>query len=176
MKKTDLLLAALMVFSCIPTTALMESAPAVKESSSGFYYVEANEATGQARLSASSQDIFIQVDGLYFKDLNKNGSLDAFEDYRQDVTARVSDLLGQMTMEEKAGTLGFGGIGGQAITGAYTVIVEGPQGDACVYFAGQIAYHIERPNQQFREDMANQNMRAVSGATKRYETPKQGGV
>lgn len=72
--------------------------------------------------------------------------------------------------------LGFGGIGGQAITDAYTVIVDGPQGDACVYFAGRLAYHIERPNQQFREDMANQNMRAVSGATKRYETPKQGGL
>ena len=113
MKKIALLLAAIMVFSCIPTSALMESAPAVKESTSGFYYVEADEATGQARLSASSQDVFMQVDGLYFKDLNKNGSLDVYEDYRQDVAVRVSDLLGQMTMEEKAGTLGFGGIGGK---------------------------------------------------------------
>jgi hypothetical protein len=73
--------------------------------------------------------------------------------------------------------LGFGGIGGQAITGAYTIIVEGPMGDACVYFHGRLAYRIERPNAQFRQDIADGRMHQVAGAKARYEMPlQQGGV
>lgn len=40
------------------------------------------------------------VDGLTFKDLNGNGQLDVYEDWRQDVDARVKDLYDQMTLEE----------------------------------------------------------------------------
>ncbi|WP_266368278.1 glycoside hydrolase family 3 protein [Tellurirhabdus rosea] len=40
---------------------------------------------------------------LTFKDLNKNGKLDRYEDWRLPVEARVQDLLGQMTLEEKVG-------------------------------------------------------------------------
>ena len=53
------------------------------------------------------------MDGLYFKDLNSNGSLDVYEDYRQPVEDRVADLLSQMNLSEKAGTLIFSGIGGK---------------------------------------------------------------
>ena len=113
MKKLAWLTARVMAVSCMTIPAMAETAAPVKESASGFFYIEADEATGQAQLSAVNKDMFIQADGLYFKDLNKNGALDVYEDYRQDVTARVNDLLGQMTMEEKAGTLGFGGIGGK---------------------------------------------------------------
>jgi beta-glucosidase len=44
-------------------------------------------------------------DGVTFRDLNKNGRLDPYEDPRQPVEARVSDLLRQMTLEEKAGLI-----------------------------------------------------------------------
>ena len=44
-----------------------------------------------------------------FRDLNKNGRLDVYEDTRQPIEARVEDLLGQMTLEEKAGTLFING-------------------------------------------------------------------
>src|SRR5512139_2266931 len=47
----------------------------------------------------------LQVDGLLFKDLNKNGKLDAYEDWRRPVDDRVADLLSQMTLEEKAGLM-----------------------------------------------------------------------
>jgi beta-glucosidase len=40
-----------------------------------------------------------------FRDLNKNGQLDPYEDPRQPIAARVADLLGQMTLEEKAGLM-----------------------------------------------------------------------
>ena len=47
----------------------------------------------------------LQIDGLLFKDLNKNGRLDVYEDWRRPVEERVSDLASQMTMEEKAGLM-----------------------------------------------------------------------
>lgn len=66
--------------------------------------------------------------------------------------------------------LGFGGIGGQAMTPAYTVIVESNHtGEYCVYFGGRFAYRVKRLNQKFRDDVARQYMSAVSGAHK-YES------
>ncbi len=43
------------------------------------------------------------ADGFLFRDLNKNGRLDPYEDSRLPIDVRVADLLGQMTLEEKAG-------------------------------------------------------------------------
>ncbi len=43
----------------------------------------------------------LEVDGLKFKDLNGNGQVDVYEDWRQDVDARVKDLYDQMTLEER---------------------------------------------------------------------------
>ena len=45
-----------------------------------------------------------------FRDLNKNGKMDVYEDAKQPVEARVSDLLKQMTMEEKAGLMFINGV------------------------------------------------------------------
>jgi beta-glucosidase len=47
----------------------------------------------------------LRVDGALFKDLNKNGRLDAYEDWRLPVAERASDLVSQMTLEEKAGLM-----------------------------------------------------------------------
>jgi beta-glucosidase len=47
--------------------------------------------------------------GFVFRDLNKNGRLDIYEDSRQPIEARVEDLLGQMTLEEKAGLMFING-------------------------------------------------------------------
>ena len=41
--------------------------------------------------------------GLQFKDLNKNGKLDVYEDWRLPTEKRVQNLLSLMTLEEKAG-------------------------------------------------------------------------
>ncbi|MCA9919930.1 MAG: glycoside hydrolase family 3 C-terminal domain-containing protein [Anaerolineales bacterium] len=48
--------------------------------------------------------------GFAFRDLNKNGKLDIYEDPRQPIAARVEDLLAQMTLEEKAGLLFIDGV------------------------------------------------------------------
>ena len=66
--------------------------------------------------------------------------------------------------------LGFGGIGGQAITAAYTIILESDQGAGyCVYFGGRFAYRIVNPNEKFLEDIARRYMSEVSGAKTKYE-------
>jgi beta-glucosidase len=44
-----------------------------------------------------------------YRDLNKNGKMDVYEDPSQPVEKRVDDLLGQMTLEEKAGTMFIAG-------------------------------------------------------------------
>jgi len=43
--------------------------------------------------------------GVQFRDLNKNGDMDIYEDKRRPLEERVQDLVNQMTLEEKAGTL-----------------------------------------------------------------------
>ena len=40
-----------------------------------------------------------------YRDLNKNGKLDIYEDKNQSVENRVNDLISQMTIEEKAGSV-----------------------------------------------------------------------
>jgi beta-glucosidase len=43
--------------------------------------------------------------GFQFRDLNKNGRLDIYEDPRQPIDNRVNDLLNQMTLEEMVGQM-----------------------------------------------------------------------
>jgi beta-glucosidase len=47
----------------------------------------------------------LTVDGKEFKDLNENGNLDPYENWRLPVETRVEDLVSQMTTEEKAGLM-----------------------------------------------------------------------
>jgi beta-glucosidase len=46
-----------------------------------------------------------EVDGRQVRDLNGNGELDPYEDPRRSLDERVDDLLGRMTLEEKAGLM-----------------------------------------------------------------------
>lgn len=102
MKRIALWMALVMLLSSIGVTAFAEES-AIKESASGFYYVEANGE--QPRLSAFDKDKLFEQDGLWFKDLNGNGRLDVYEDWRQDVDARVNDLVSQMDLDVKLGNL-----------------------------------------------------------------------
>ena len=77
----SLTLAALLGMSALP--ALAEDAPV------------------QPQLQARVKDI-IEVDGYQFKDLNDNGALDAYEDWRLSPEERAENLLSFMTAEQKA--------------------------------------------------------------------------
>jgi beta-glucosidase len=53
-----------------------------------------------------AQSSLISTDGnITYRDLNKNGQLDVYEDPRQPLEDRVHDLLKKMTLEEKAGMM-----------------------------------------------------------------------
>ena len=55
--------------------------------------------------SADSGVKIIAQDHYAFKDLNKNGSLDAYEDWRLQVNERAKDLAKQMSLEDIAGLM-----------------------------------------------------------------------
>ena len=61
----------------------------------------AEETYTQPVLGTDSVAI-IEADGYQFKDLNKNGALDKYEDWRLSAEERTADLLSQMTIEDKA--------------------------------------------------------------------------
>ncbi|WP_157740623.1 glycoside hydrolase family 3 N-terminal domain-containing protein [Mucilaginibacter xinganensis] len=55
--------------------------------------------------STSSGIKILTVDGLSFKDLNKNGKLDKYEDWRLPVDDRAKDLAAQMSVGQIAGLM-----------------------------------------------------------------------
>ena len=61
---------------------------------------------GRTVVSRSSH--ILERQGLRFKDLNKNGVLDPYEDWRLSPSARAADLVRRMTLEEKAGMMMHG--------------------------------------------------------------------
>ncbi len=71
-----------------------------------FSVIEADETTGQIKLSYMADVTpILEEEGLKFKDMNKNGTLDVYEDWRKDTDTRVADLIAQMTPEEEVGLL-----------------------------------------------------------------------
>ena len=50
----------------------------------------------------------LEQSGLRFRDLNRNGQLDPYEDWRLTPDARARDLVSRMTLEEKAGAMMHG--------------------------------------------------------------------
>lgn len=61
---------------------------------------EAEEKLEQPVLNPRVKNV-IEVDGYQFIDLNGNGTLDVYEDWRQDADTRAADLVSQMTVREK---------------------------------------------------------------------------
>lgn len=63
----------------------------------------------------------LTVDGLRFRDLDRNGRLDPYEDWRLPAAKRAKDLTARMTMPEKAGMMmhavnsGYFGAGGTVL-------------------------------------------------------------
>ncbi len=100
---TKRLIALLMALMMLCSFAIAEEDEEAEEQ----YVVEvliipADETTGQVELGYTAETTIIEQDGLKFKDLNKNGALDVYEDWRKSTAERVADLLAQMTNEQKA--------------------------------------------------------------------------
>lgn len=69
--------------------------------------------------------------------------------------------------------LGFGGIGGQAITSSQTTVVRGPPGDCAVYFGVRLAYYIERPSDHFWECVRKWRMPYVKDQAPLHQEPEE---
>ena len=72
-----------------------------------------NEGGETLGLSQTSGVKIIEEDGFAFKDLNQNGSLDVYEDWRKPAEERAQNLAEQMKGEEKALMLAHGGWDGE---------------------------------------------------------------
>jgi hypothetical protein len=96
----------------------------------------------------------------------------------KDATRRPEDseceVYAMFTQPWGSTALGFGGIGGAAMTSAYTTVVAGPQGHLAVYWNGRFAYLIDRRAQKpaqaraLTEDLANRITASRMEAVVRY--------
>lgn len=68
---------------------------------------DGGEAAKQPVLGQRSAPL-LTVDGLTFKDLDRNGKLDTYEDWRLPAEVRVADLVQRMSLEELAGLMVHG--------------------------------------------------------------------
>ncbi len=92
----SLLTGALLFVSCGPKYEIIEK--------SGFVFVE-QQAAPDLAYSQHSGVRLLTINGNAFKDLNRNGKLDAYEDWRLPVDERAKDLASQMTVEQIAGLM-----------------------------------------------------------------------
>jgi len=65
------------------------------------------QAPRQPRIESRSAPV-LEQGGLRFRDLNRNGVIDPYEDWRLAPGERARDLVSRMTLEEKAGTMMHG--------------------------------------------------------------------
>ena len=96
MKKLIALLMAMMMLLSYAIAEDEEEVQTVVE----VLYIDASGE--QMKLGYTADTEILDVDGLKFKDLNKNGALDVYEDWRKPVEERVNDLLAQMSTTDKA--------------------------------------------------------------------------
>ena len=83
----------------------MEAQKKWAETSKGDFHLIENKGGQTLGYSPKSGVKILTVDGLAFKDLNKNGQLDKYEDWRKPVAERAKDLAHQMTVDQIAGLM-----------------------------------------------------------------------
>lgn len=89
----------------------------------------------------------LTVDGYKFKDLNKNGRLDRYEDWRLPADERAADLAGQLSVEEIAGLMLYSAH--QAIPANETGFGAGTYGGQPFSASGAAASAISDQQRQF---------------------------
>ncbi|MCR4435303.1 MAG: glycoside hydrolase family 3 N-terminal domain-containing protein [Clostridiales bacterium] len=87
-----------------PANGIEKSAKWI-ERDAGDYKEVKNEGGATLGYSPASGIGILTVDGFAFKDLNKNGVLDKYEDWRLPVEERARDLASKMTIEQIAGLM-----------------------------------------------------------------------
>lgn len=93
---------SLSVWAC---STLAVAQPRWTETDAGSFRVVTNPGGQTLGYSAESGVKLLTVAGLAFKDLNRNGVLDPYEDWRLPVEQRAKDLASKLTVEEIAGLM-----------------------------------------------------------------------
>ena len=75
------------------------------EEDKGTFKLIHNEGGQKLGYSSSSGIKILTIDRLAFKDLNKNGQLDRYEDWRLPVDERAKDLASKLSIEQIAGLM-----------------------------------------------------------------------
>ena len=70
-----------------------------------FFFVKWNRTSAANMKLLGEAASTLTENGYQFRDLNKNGQLDIYEDGRAAIDRRIDDLTNQMTLEEKAGLM-----------------------------------------------------------------------
>jgi beta-glucosidase len=75
------------------------------EKANGTIVTVTNQGGQTLGYSTTSGVKIITVDGFGFKDLNKNGKLDPYEDWRLPFATRAKDLASKMSIDQIAGLM-----------------------------------------------------------------------
>ena len=87
----------------------MACSPKFTEEDKGDFTLVKNEGGKTLGYNPDSGVKLLQVDRHAFKDLNKDGKLDIYEDWRLPASERAKDLAGKMTLEQIAGLMLYSG-------------------------------------------------------------------
>src|SRR5512133_124813 len=83
--------------------------PKWTEADKGTFKLISNEGGQTLGYSPASGVRILTVDRLAFKDLNKNGKLDRYEDWRLPVEERAKDLASKLSVEQITGLMLYSG-------------------------------------------------------------------
>ena len=101
-------LAAAMVLGNL-TMAMGEAAPAYSEEKVDNWVRVIAPGVPELGYNPDSGVKLLEADGLVFKDLDQDGELDVYEDWREDANTRAADLVSKMTLDEIAGLMVYSG-------------------------------------------------------------------
>ncbi|MDO4163464.1 MAG: glycoside hydrolase family 3 N-terminal domain-containing protein [Bacteroides sp.] len=99
--KNSILLLSLLVVGCTGTSTSDKKG----SNSSTTYKIITQEGGKTLGYSPTSGVEILSIDDLKFKDLNRNGKLDKYEDWRLPAAERAKDLAAQLSIEEIAGLM-----------------------------------------------------------------------
>jgi beta-glucosidase len=96
---------SLIIMACLAGSVYVTGCKKWSESGTGTLRLITNEGGQNLGYDTASGVIIITADRLAFKDLNKNGTLDVYEDWRKGADERAKDLASKMTIEQIAGLM-----------------------------------------------------------------------
>lgn len=94
----------IILFAFVPCITNAQTKFVVKVITNDIQSIKVNDQISLGYSKASGLNI-IYKEGLPFKDLNKNGQVDIYEDWRLNVVDRAKDLAKKMTIEQIAGLM-----------------------------------------------------------------------